>query len=308
MNLRHFFISASCVAAIAAGCTINAGEQAKRADGTTPVDGSSAQALISGQVDASVGANVQFHVNGHAQPIVLAPDASFVVRDVPLGNVTFDCDAGGVKGELTIQNVLAGDIIEVTIKLEADAIVIVIERRTSATEAPRVVSDQDGDALQITASHVCYWFKPGHYKRDVIVTGDDVHLFGAAHESCAIDDFTILDGKLELDGKNITVLDVDLTGSLVIKGAKSKVQDSCTKCFDEGCERACGDEDHGGHACGGHESGEDAGAPVDASVSHDAATSSDAGTPYRDSATVDATPADGGVATETGAADAPTGD
>ncbi len=241
------------------------------ADGTTPVSSTQAttSAVVTGQVDTSVSGNVRMSVNGTLKPIVLAPDQSFVVRDVPTGDVTLGCDAGDVHGEITIKSVKQGEIIQVLVKREGDAIVIVIIERNASSQPPQEVSGQEGGPLVITASHACYWLERGHTKRDVIVKGSDVHLFGAAHESCTIDAYSILDGKLELDGDDITVSDVDLTGALVIGGHRCKVQDSCTGCYDDACEHCCGHEDQsdkhlacggGGGAPGGEE---DAGAPAE---------------------------------------------
>jgi hypothetical protein len=287
----------AATAAIAVGCTVNVdrgggSQNGGAGSGTTPIAQSQAHALVTGKVDSSVGGNVQMGVNDQMQPTVLAPDDTFVVRDVPLGDVKLSCDADGIHGELIISGVQAGEIIEVTIKKEGNAIVIVIETRTKASDGPREVSQSDGDALVVTSSHVCYWFKAGHYGRDIIVKGDDVHLFGAAHDSCVIDDFTILDGKLELDGNGITVFDVELNGTLVIAGHDDKVQDTCTKCFNQGCQHACGDDEQPGHTCTG---GSDGGTPppVDAGQGDgggvtDAGTTDGAPPPY------DAAPSDAG--------------
>jgi hypothetical protein len=221
---------------------------------------------------------VQFSVNGQSESMAIAPDGSFVVRDVPTGDVNLSCQTAGLTGTLTIKNVQPGEIIQITIKREGDAIVIVIEQRTPAAQPPTQVSRTDGDALVIHESHVCYYLKPGHYKRDIIVDGDDVHLFGAAHDSCVIDDFSILDGKLELDGKRDTVFDVELDGQLALNGQHCSVQDTCTQCFNEGCEHACGkddDEEHGqtcGQGHGDHGEEEDGGG----------VTTPDAGTPMPD--------------------------
>ncbi|HEX8789474.1 MAG TPA: hypothetical protein VF765_00880 [Polyangiaceae bacterium] len=261
-----------CAAASVGACTSSSTPGSPQsADGTKPVSATQAtsSAVVTGQVDTSVSGNVQMSVDGALTPIVLAPDQSFVVRDVPTGDVKVACGADGVQGELTIKNVKQGEIIQVLVKREGDAIVIVIIQRTPSSQPPKQVSEQQGGPLVITASHACYWLEPGHTKRDVVVKGSDVHLFGAAHKSCTIDEYSILDVRLELDGDDITVFDVDLTGALVIGGHRCKVQDSCTGCFDGACEHCCGHEDESDKhlACngGGGEPGaeEDAGAPAE---------------------------------------------
>jgi len=265
----HVLSVAAVLAAVGAACSTTAGSS-PGGDGTTTIQTSQARAAITGQVDSSVGSDgVQLAVDGQAQSMAVAPDGTFVVRDVPTGDVNLSCQAAGLTGTLTISNVQPGEIIQITLKREGDALVIVIEQRTPASQPPSEVTRTDGDALVIHESHVCYWLKPGHYERDIVVDGDDVHLFGAAHDSCVIDDFSILDGKLELDGQRDTVLDVELNGSLVIDGQHCSVQDTCTKCFDQGCEHACGNDDQHGKTCGpggGEEDGgvmtPDAGTPT----------------------------------------------
>ncbi len=251
--------------AIAGACTINtgSGESSPQSPaGTTPLAATQSDALVTGTVDPSLSGSVQVSVNATTQSVVVAPDNSFVVRDVPTGDVKLGCQAGGITGTLTISGVQPGEIIEVTIKREGDALVIGLVQRTPSSQPPAEVTRTDGDALVIHDSHVCYWLKPGHYKRDIVVQGDDVHLFGAAHQSCVVDDFSILDGKLELDGSGDRVLDVELGGSLVINGTHCGVQDTCTRCFDDGCQHAC-DDTASGTTCGPSER-QDAGATEDA--------------------------------------------
>lgn len=312
--MRRFYtilIPALCAIAGVGACTNNGTPGTPQsADGTTPVSSTQAttSAVVTGQVDTSVSGNVQMSVDGKIAPIVMAPDQSFVVRDVPTGDVTIACGAGGIQGEITIENVKQGEIIQVLVKREGDAIVIVITQRTESSQPPQQVSGQEGGPLVITASHACYWLEPGHTKRDVVVRGSDVHLFGAAHKSCTIDEYSILDGRLELDGDDITVFDVDLNGALVIGGHRCKVQDSCTGCYDGACEHCCGHEDHSDEhlACngGGGSSGgeEDAGVPTEdggpavpdsGSVAPDGGcTTCDGGVPLDAGTPLDASPAD----------------
>ncbi len=305
MRLFHSILLPSvCVLAGVGACSSSSQNGPQSGDGTTPVSATQAttSAVVTGQVDPSVSGNVQLSVDGSVKPVVLAPDQSFVVRDVPTGDVAFACDADGIHGDITVKNVQQGEIIQVLVKREGDAIVIVITQRTTSSQPPSEVNEQQGAPLVITASHACYWLEPGHYKRDVVVKGDDVHIFGAAHRSCTIDQFSILDGKLELDGNGITVLDVDLTGALVIGGHGCKVQDSCTRCFGDGCEHTCGHEDQSDKHLSCNEGGsgqgqgeDDAGAPAQ-----------DGGTELPDAGgtTPDAgcTSCDGGVSLDSGAA------
>jgi hypothetical protein len=294
---RSFATAALIAFAIGAGCTINETQPPSGAggnDGTNAIAPSHAMAMVTGQVDGQLPNGVGVNVNSSSRDVPIAPDNSFVVRDVPTGDVTLTFTSGSLKGTLTIQGVQAGEIIQIGVRIEEGALVIVIKSRTKASEPPREVDGQNGSALEITASHVCYWFKSGHYKRDIIVTGSDVHLFGAAHDSCVVDDLTFLDGKLEIRGDDVTVFDVEIAGDLVIEGRNDRVQDTCTKCFNDGCKHGCGDDAHG--ACDGG-SNVDAGAPGDSDAACDSGMMNDAGSTNDAGVTYDAG-SDGGVSSD----------
>ena len=317
-----FAVTSLGALAIAGACTINTGSgqgAPQSSAGTTPLPASQADAVVTGTVDSALSGSVQMSVkNDQPQSVVVAPDDSFAVRDVPAGDVKLGCQAGGVTGALTISGVQPGEIIEVTIKRDGDAIVIALDQRTPSSQPPAEVTRTDGDALVIHESHVCYWLKPGHYQRDIVVQGDDVHLFGAAHSSCRIDDFSILDGTLELDGDGDRVLDVELDGSLVINGAHCGVQDSApvasTTAASTRATTACKAPCAARASSRTPATTEDASAtdalvPLDSAVCPDAGVSADASVPEDASASVpDAGPAIDGarVPSEAGPAEAAT--
>jgi hypothetical protein len=294
MVLSRSLVSGAVLGALAmvGACTVNAGSgqgATQSPAGTTPIATSQARAFVTGTVASSLtGGPLQMSVNDQPQTVDVAPDGTFEVRDVPTGDVKLGCQAGGVTGTSAISAVQPGEIIQVSIAQQGGAIAIVVVQRTQATEPPAQVTQADGDALVIQGSHLCYWLNPGHYTRDIVVKGDDVHLFGAAHQSCVIDDYTILDGKLELDGQGDSVLDVEVDGQLVVNGSHCAIQDSCTRCFDQDCGHACGSDDQKGRVCGPVQpsqpdagasepdaEAQDCGATFDAGVELDAAPSGD---------------------------------
>jgi hypothetical protein len=229
--------------ALVVGCSsMNGGSSSSGNDGTSQAPGSTASALVAGQIDSSVSANVKVHVNGQPRTIEVAPDQSFMVRDVPTGDVTLDCDDDGVTGTVVITGVQQGEVIQVTIKKEGDVIVIVIVQRQGSSEPPRDVDDPDGDALVITADHVCYFMKPKTYHRDIVIKGDEVSLIGATHDTCVLDDRTVLKGKLTVAGNDDRVLDVELQGGLVITGQDAHIEETCDQCFNQGCDHGCSDQ------------------------------------------------------------------
>lgn len=282
------------VIAAAVGCTIQTTSTPSGSKGgvgtTQPIPTTQATAMVTGHVDASVHGNIKFAVNGAARATVLAPDESFVVRDVPSGDVTFDCDDDDVRGTLTITNVQPGEMIEVTITRQGDAIVIVIVTRTTSSQPPQEITTTDGGALEIDDDDVCYYLKPGVYHRDVLIKGHDVHVFGASHQSCTVDDVSVIAGTLTIQGDRAQVFDVQISGNVVITGHDDRIQDSCTSCFNDTCGHSCKDDCHGAV---------DAGTPV---PSHDGGAAVDSGGPVADAGMPP--PADGGAPDAPAAADA----
>ena len=76
---------------------------------------------------------------------------------------------------------------------------------------------------------------PGIIQRDVVISGSYVSLLGASHVTCDEASRSILTGKLTVTGTQVTVFDVELRGAVTISGDHVRIQDTCTGCFAQAC-------------------------------------------------------------------------
>ncbi len=293
-RFRNILLTGLAVTAVAIGCTVNVDDG--RGDGTKTVDSTRASALVTGRIDAKISGTANVYVNDQPRKLVVAPDRTFVVREVPSGDTTFAIDVAGVRGSVTIDGIKPGEVIEVEVRLEGSSIVIVITRRDASAEPPREVTQTDGAPLEIRANNVCYFLRAGTYDRDIIIHGNNVKLFGAG--GCNTSERTVLTGSLTVKGNNAIVQDVELRGRVLIEANNVRIQDACTGCYANACYSGdgsssggssggtCTDRTGAGESCvdagsssGGSSSGgsSSGGTTPDAGADVDAGTDADAG-------------------------------
>jgi hypothetical protein len=199
-------------------------------DETVAVANASATALVTGRVDASVSGDIRIFVNDAPRFVVLAPDRSFVIRDVPSGDVTLTCEVGGVRGSIPISGVKPGELIEIAVRVDV-SVVITVSGRSPSTEPPRTPTEPSGTVLEIRKNNVRYVLNAGTYTREIVILGNNVVLLGSA--GCS--NRTILTGSLTVRGNNALVQDVELRGSAIVSGNNARFQDSCSGCFADAC-------------------------------------------------------------------------
>ena len=202
---------------------------------------------MTGRIDADISGTANVYVNEQPRKLVVAPDRTFVVREVPSGDTTFAVEALGIRGSVTIDAVKPGEVIEVEVRVQGSSLVIVITRRDAAAEPPREVTQTNGGPLEIRANNVCYFLRAGTYDRDIVVHGNNVKLLGAAR--CNASERTVLMGALTVKGNNAIVQDIELRGRVLIEANNVRVQDSCTGCFADACFSGGGNG--GGSSSGG---------------------------------------------------------
>lgn len=303
VRIRHIILLGAIGAGIGFGCVIRHEDSGGGRDGTVAVDTNRASALVTGRFEGSIQGDVRVWVNDRERALVVAPDRTFVVREVPSGTVVFAIDVAGVRGAITIDDVQASEVIECSVRVDSGTVVITITRRARASEPAREVEETRGAPLVIDANNVCYFLRPGIYDRDIVIAGNHVSLLGAA--SCTEGERSVLNGTLVIRGNHALVHDVELRGSVQVTGNHARIQDTCSRCFADqclggggSCGQRCTGGDDGSEGNGGNGSGTgnggttDAGggSAADAGTTNDAGTTSDAGSPQ------DAGPApDGGV-------------
>jgi hypothetical protein len=299
-RFRNLLLTGLTGAAVVIGCTVNVDDDRDRdrdRDGTVSVDSNRASALVMGRIDASVNGSARVFINDEPRKIVIAPDRTFVVREVPSGDCVFAFEAAGLRGSVTIDAVKAGEVIEVSVRVEGSSLVITITRRDVSSEPPREVADTSGGPLEIRANNVCYFLRAGTYNRDIAILGNNVSLFGAG--SCGASERTILNGALTVRGNNAIVQDIELRGAVTITGNNARVQDTCSECFATTCFSGNSGGSTGGGSTGGGSTGS-GGCPPDSTgggtTCPDAGTSGGGSTTDAGSTTSDAgaDAADGG--------------
>ncbi len=249
-RFRNVFLTGLTVTAVAIGCSSNPNDGSTPNDrsipngapandapvdeaGTTTVEASRASALVTGRLGESISGDASFFVDDEPRTVVVAPDRTFVVREVPSGTTTLFVEANGLRGSLTLENVRPGDVFEVEARVEAQSLVVVIVQHDVAVVPPREVTLLGGAPLEIYANAVCYFMRPGIYERDVVIYGNDVRLFGAG--GCGGIDRTILRGALTVRGQNAFIQDIELAGPVLVEANQVRVQDSCSRCFADAC-------------------------------------------------------------------------
>jgi hypothetical protein len=224
--------------AMAVACSSTSTQSVPPSDGTQEVGSSQASALITGTLEASVHGEVRLLVNEGPRVVTVAADRSFVVREVPSGNVKLAVEVADVgitlSGTVVIEAVQPGEVIQITIRREGDALVIVIVARNGSSQTPRQVTQPDGAPLVISGNDVLVLFPPMVIHRDILVTGNHVSLVGLG--SCNGSDHTVLLGALTIRGDDAIVFDIDLRGPVTISGNRARVQNTCGgTCFADGC-------------------------------------------------------------------------
>jgi hypothetical protein len=226
-------LGVACVQLVPA-CKLGRDEtEGMRADGTVDADTAFVQALVIGKVEGPAIDDLSIRVNGTPRRVHVGEDSRFVVRDVPEGRVTIASAGSGARGELLLETVHVGEVVDISVRRDERGLGMSVVRRTQALEL-RDVLQTDGPPLEIAMSNVCYWMKPGTYARDVLITGNDVRLLGSG-TACDESAQTTLTGNLEIRGADVTVFDVEAQGSLTIDGARPHVVNSCSRCFNERC-------------------------------------------------------------------------
>ena len=250
---KNLFLAGLTITGVVIGCTVNVDEDRDRdrdKDGTVDVDSTRASALVLGRIDASVSGSARVFVNDEPRKILIAPDRTFVVREVPSGDCVFGFEANGLRGSVTIDAVKAGETIEVSVRVEGASIVIVITRRDASSEPPREVAETSGAPLEIRANNVCYFLRAGTYDRDIAILGNNVMLLGQG--SCGASERTVLNGALTIRGNNAIVQDIELRGAVTITGNNARIQDSCSECFATACFSGSSSSGGNGGSTGGN--------------------------------------------------------
>ena len=228
-----------CFVAVAPfACTGEGGVEGTRADDervtiTRESGVASAGAVLLGRVAPSKRAappagRVLVLVNGAPHVVPIAPDGSFQVRGLPTGEVTVKAELGGVPGAVVIDEVTDGELVEVSLAPGSGHLAMELTRRAQ----PSVGGERRGPGAELRGRDVVYHLDPGVREGDLRVVGAGVTLLGA-HEGEACDDAhrTIVAGDLVVEGDDVTLYDVAVRGSIVARGKRVRVFDTCSGAY-----------------------------------------------------------------------------
>ncbi|HEU4409364.1 MAG TPA: hypothetical protein VFS43_29160 [Polyangiaceae bacterium] len=170
-------------------------------------------------------------VNGTPHLVPLAPDGSFQVREVPTGVLTVKAELDGVPGAAVIDEVSAGELVEVSLRPGRDHLSIALTRRAQPAASPGRV----GPHVEARGSDVVYHLGPGAREGNVVVRGNGVTVLGA-HEGESCDDAqrTIVLGDLIVEGDGAAIYDVAVRGDVIARGKGVRVFDSCSGAYFDG--------------------------------------------------------------------------
>lgn len=194
-------------------------------------------AVVLGQVEGALGEAaegpfgarlIEVTVNDERRMVAVGDDLTFAVRELPTGDVSVSVGIAGIQGTLELSDVQPGENIHIAIRAGDGQLAISVERREPG-EAPVVEvepADHRGPVV-IDARHAVYRFEPGVYDGDVIVRGDHVTLLGAPNPGCEADGGTTILGDLQVDGKHVKVIDLDVRGASFIHGKHVEVFNGC---------------------------------------------------------------------------------
>lgn len=188
-------------------------------------------AVIAGKIVSSDGslkqlqdcADVIISLNGVPANVDFDDDCEFVVTGVAPTEMLMlrvEIPALGVSGTIEIDDVAAGELIE--IEVEAT------ERRLSIDVLRRAHVDTAGNLPDvITRDDVHIRLGAGTFTQNLTVHGDDFVLVGEAGDNCLAPGWTELDGNVLVTGDDATFRNIAFTGDVTVTGRHVRFINSC---------------------------------------------------------------------------------
>jgi hypothetical protein len=151
-------------------------------------------------------------VEGEVLDARIAADGAFRVDGVPPGDHVVYVVAGQRRGRVDLDGLQPGERVYLRVEAEAKALDVDVDRR---------VHPDDLAPLRIDGNDVRHTLPAGVIESDVVVSGNDVRLFG---HGCGR---TVLYGRLLVSGNDVTVEGVDVRGPAHLQGNDVAVEDPC---------------------------------------------------------------------------------
>jgi hypothetical protein len=175
------------------------------------------------------GSTARFDVVVNSQPrsVLIAPDRSFVIKELPFGTAALFFERGASHGNLTLDGLIAGEVVELVIRDQDRALEAKVVRRDRDRLAFLIPSYRQS-GLQIIEGGGDYFVEPGFIIGNLEIDGSGVRVFGRNRdEPCDDRDRTVFSADLIIRGQEIEVYDVAMRGRLVVSGQTYRVHDPC---------------------------------------------------------------------------------
>jgi hypothetical protein len=168
-----------------------------------------------------------FYVDDAPRAVQVAPDGSFHIKELPTGTVIVGVDLGRAYGQIVIDGVRSGEVIQLLVTDRLQSVDIQVTSREHDWLAYNIPSARPG-GLQISGDRVTYFLEASSFVGDLSIYADQVRVFSRnADEPCSDRARTHFDGALIIHGAHIEVYDVWSRGPTLLIGDHFRLHDAC---------------------------------------------------------------------------------
>lgn len=170
---------------------------------------------------------IEISINGEPRSVSVDDDLTFAVEELPTGELSITVEVEGIKGTVTLEGVVEGEVIEIAVIGGRGRLEIRVIRRDVPEGGVGDLPVRRGP-IEIYGKHIVYFLEPGVYDGDIIVHGHHVTLIGADGGSCFTNDRTVILGDLVVRGKHVRLVNMTVEGRTRISGHHVSVFGSCS--------------------------------------------------------------------------------
>jgi hypothetical protein len=162
-------------------------------------------------------------LNGSPAQIVIADDCAFLISDVePSQSITLRIELPdqGITGTIELQDIVEGELIEILLETSFDSLTISVVRREEPEPAK-------GIPEVITGNNVTMLVPAGLYDQPLTVLGNHFTLVGEGTDNCEVGGWTIIDGRVVINGNNATFRNIAFDAPVEVRGNNTHFINCC---------------------------------------------------------------------------------
>jgi hypothetical protein len=162
-------------------------------------------------------------LNGAPATIVFEDDCTFVVTDVgptEILELRIELPDLGISNTIELANVEEAELIEILVEATEDSLTISIERRITPDDVDELPST-------ITENDVSIQVGAGFYDQDLTVLGNNFTLVGEAGDDCDAEGWTVIEGRVLINGNNATFRNIAFAGPVEVRGNNPRFINVC---------------------------------------------------------------------------------